>query len=141
MREEPSLETYRGAATPLREGLSPRVLGLSTETTMHWTQDPANAKKLSAARKRAALTRAMNRKAKKPRSGKRVAKRASTVVVKVDAPTTETVQHEQKESTATAIAYSHCDAYIQVLADTFGLSRSTLADRVGEALREQAARR
>ena len=108
---------------------------------MHWTQDPANAKKLSASRKRSALTRAMNRRKKDKPKGKRVAKRASTVVVKVDSPTPETIEHEQKESTATAIAYSHCDAYIQVLADTFGLSRSTLADRVGEALREQAARR
>lgn len=107
---------------------------------MHWTQDPANAKKLSAARKRAALTKAMNRKAKKPKA-KRVVKRASTVVVKVDAPTLETVQHEQKESTAAAIAYAHCDAHIQILADTWGISRSTLADRVGQALREQAARR
>ncbi len=106
---------------------------------MHWTQDPANAKKLSQARKRAALTRAMNRKPKK--KGKRVVKRASTVVVKVDAPTLETVQHEQKESTAAAIAYAHCDAHIQILADTWGISRSTLADRVGQALREQAARR
>lgn len=112
---------------------------------LHWTQTPEGRAKLAKAMKKGWKTRRKSEAMRKAKTTRVTRKKRGKNVIKIEEeiPTEETRKtqtQEEKESIATAIGLAHCDAWLSIFADTWGLSRSALARRVGEALCRQAGR-
>ena len=94
----------------------------------HWTQTPEGRRKLAERSERLEKAKVAEVKGA---AGGRQSRRASVKGVQGGTDKTEA---------ATAIAFARCDAWIELYADTFGISRAALASRVGEALQRQGRR-
>lgn len=113
-------------------------------TKKHWTQTPEGKEKLSKAMKkgwkqRKKRVRTANRKSKKNKNAVQLRK-SNGALSESNNNIISNVEKEETIKKATTIAFTHCEAWLSVFADSYGISRANLAERVGNSLLSYAER-
>ena len=104
---------------------------------IHWTQTPEGKEKMSKVQKKVWKAKKRVLKSQAPRKANGSIK---TKKSRIKNEVTIQTKEEEIVKKATTIAFTHCEAWISVFADTWGISRSNLARRVGKSLCLQADR-
>lgn len=109
---------------------------------VHWTQTPEGKEKLSKAMRKGWKQRKKRVRAAKRKTSRKVDNSIRSTKSAIREANNNIHRHDTKEEIKKieTVAFTHCEAWLSVYADSYGISRAYLAERVGHALLSYAER-